>query len=133
VEHLPYQDGLLLWYWDTSQSDNNTNVHPGEGLILPIDSHPAPTNRIDGQIWRPRVAGYDAPFGLEKNDSFTLHVNGQASYVRGQNGVSTFNDSKKYWYAEQPQNGVKVPNNGVNIKVQSRSGTSIKVNVSSRN
>jgi immune inhibitor A len=133
VEHFPYQDGLLLWYWDTSQSDNNTNVHPGEGLVLPIDSHPVPINRLDGQIWRPRVGGYDAPFGPEKADSFTVHLNGQASYVRGQNGVSTFNDSRKYWYAEQPQAGVKVPNNGVNIKVQSRTGTSIKVKVSSRN
>jgi immune inhibitor A len=133
VEHFPYQDGLLIWYWDTSQRDNNTNEHPGEGLVLPIDSHPVPINRLDGQIWRPRIAGYDAPFGLEKADSFTLHVNGQASYIRGQNGVSTFNDSLTYWYPEQPQNGVKVPNNGVNIKVQSKSGTTTKIKVSSRN
>jgi immune inhibitor A len=132
VEHFPYQDGLLLWYWDTSRGDNNTNVHPGEGLILPIDSHPVPINRLDGQIWRPRVAGYDAPFGLEKADSLTLHVNGQPSYIRGQAPVPVFNDSKKYWYAEQPQNGVKVPNNGVNIKVVSRTDTTMKVNVSTR-
>jgi immune inhibitor A len=31
VEHFPYQDGLLIWYWDTSQGDNNTSQHPGEG------------------------------------------------------------------------------------------------------
>jgi immune inhibitor A len=132
VEHFPYQDGLLLWYWDTSQRDNNTNVHPGEGLVLPIDSHPVPINRIDGQIWRPRVSGYDAPFGLEKADSFTLHVNGQPSYIRGQDGVKTFNDSKTYWYPEQPMAGVKVPNNKVNISVVSRDGTTMKVKVSSR-
>ncbi|ONI77435.1 protease [Kribbella sp. ALI-6-A] len=133
VEHFPYQDGLLLWYWDTSQRDNNTNVHPGEGLVLPIDSHPVPINRIDGQLWRPRVSGYDAPFGLEKADSFTLHVNGQPSYIRGQDGVRTFNDSKTYWYPEQPMAGVKVPNNKVNISVVSRTGTTMKVKVSSRN
>ncbi|HEY0473488.1 MAG TPA: immune inhibitor A domain-containing protein [Kribbella sp.] len=132
VEHFPYQDGLLVWYWDTSQSDNNTNQHPGEGLVLPVDSHPVPINRLDGLLWRPRVGGYDAPFGPEKADSFALHVNGQPSYIRGQNGVSTFNDSKPYWYPEQPQAGVKVPNNGVNIKVQSRSGTTVKVQVSKR-
>jgi immune inhibitor A len=132
VEHFPYQDGLLIWYWDTSQEDNNTNEHPGEGLILPIDSHPVPINRIDGQLWRPRVAAYDAPFGLEKADSFTLHVNGQASYIRGQNAVPTFNDSKSYWTAGQPTSSVKVPNNGVNIKVVSKTGTSMKVQVSKR-
>ncbi|MEU4396294.1 immune inhibitor A domain-containing protein [Kribbella sp. NPDC023855] len=132
VEHFPYQDGLLVWYWDTSQRNNNTNQHPGEGLVLPVDSHPVPINRLDGGIWRPRVGGYDAPFGLEKADSFTLHLNGQASYIRGQAGVPTFNDSKTYWFAEQPQAGVKVPNNGVNIKVLSRDGTSMKVKVSKR-
>jgi immune inhibitor A len=133
VEHFPYQDGLLIWYWDTSQRNNNTNQHPGEGLVLPIDSHPVPINRLDGQIWRPRIGGYDAPFGLEKADSFTLHVNGQASYIRGQDGVSTFNDSKTYWFPQQPMAGVKVPNNGVNMKVLSRTGTTLTVKVSSRN
>nr|WP_238355557.1 immune inhibitor A domain-containing protein [Kribbella sandramycini] len=132
VEHFPYQDGLLLWYWDTSHSDNNTNEHPGEGLVLPIDSHPVPINRLDGGLWRPRVGGYDAPFGTEKADSFSLHLNGQSSYIRGQDGVSTFNDSKPYWFAEQPTAGVKVPNHGVNIKVVSRTGTTVKVQVSKR-
>jgi immune inhibitor A len=132
VEHFPYQDGLLVWYWDTSQEDNNTNEHPGEGLVLPIDSHPTPINRIDGQLWRPRVAGYDAPFGLEKADSFTLHINGQASYIRGQNAVPTFNDSKSYWTADQPTSSVKIPNNGVNIKVLSKTGTSMTVQVTKR-
>ncbi|MFI7066665.1 immune inhibitor A domain-containing protein [Kribbella sp. NPDC050124] len=132
VEHFPYQDGLLVSYWDTSVDDNNTNEHPGSGLILPIDSHPVPINKIDGTLWRPRVSGYDAPFGLEKADSFTLHTNGQPSYIRGQAGVSTFNDSKTYWYAEQPSAGVKVPNNGVNIRVLDRDGTTMTVRVTKR-
>ena len=133
VEHFPYQDGLLIWYWDTAFGDNNTSEHPGEGLVLPIDSHPVPINRLDGQLWRPRVGGYDAPFGLEKADSFNLNVNGQPSYIRGQNGVRTFNDSKTYWYPEQPSAGVKVPNNKVNITVLYRTGTTMAVKVSARN
>ncbi|WBQ07750.1 immune inhibitor A domain-containing protein [Kribbella sp. CA-293567] len=132
VEHFPYQDGLLIWYWDTSQNNNNTNQHPGEGLILPIDSHPTPINRLDGGIWRPRVGGYDAPFGLEKADSFTLHLNGQPSYIRGQDGQPLFNDGLTYWYAQQPQAGVKVPNNGVNIRVTSRDKNTVKVRISTR-
>jgi immune inhibitor A len=71
VAHFPYQDGLLVWYWDTSQIDNNTSEHPGEGLILPIDSHPAPITRLDGKNWRPRIGGYDAPFGLDQAATFT--------------------------------------------------------------
>ena len=86
VEHFPYQDGLLVSYWDTSQSDNNTSAHPGEGLILPVDANPRPIVRLDGTLWRPRVSGYDAPFSLEKSDSFTLHVNGVAELHPGPGG-----------------------------------------------
>ena len=31
VEHYPYQNGLLIWQWDTSQADNNVGAHPGAG------------------------------------------------------------------------------------------------------
>ncbi len=48
VEHFPYQDGLLISLWDTSQGDNNTSQHPGEGLILPIDAHPRTIYNLDG-------------------------------------------------------------------------------------
>jgi len=40
VEHYPYQDGLLVNYWDTSFNDNSVGDHPGGGLILPVDAHP---------------------------------------------------------------------------------------------
>lgn len=49
------------------------------------------------------------------------------------NPFSTFNDSKQFWFPEQPTAGVKIPNNGVNIKVLEREGTTMKVRVSSRN
>jgi len=129
VEHFPYQDGLLISYWDTSQGDNNTPTHPGEGLILPIEANPRPIVKLDGQYWRPRVAGYDAPFSLEKSDSFTLHTNGKPSYIRGQAAQPLFNDSRAFWFPETPTAGVKVPDNGVNIKVLRQQGTSMKIRV----
>jgi immune inhibitor A len=129
VERFPYQDGLLLSYWDTSQSNNNTSTHPGSGLVLPVDANPRPLVRLDGQLWRPRVAGYDAPFSLERSDSFTLHVNGQASYIRGQAAQPLFRDDRAYWDASQPAASVKVPDTGTNIKVLSQDGTSMTVRV----
>ena len=72
VEHFPYQNGLLVNYWDTSFSDNNESVHPGQGEVLPIDSHPNPIYKLDGLPWRGRIQTYDSPFSLEKADSFTL-------------------------------------------------------------
>jgi immune inhibitor A len=129
VEHFPYQDGLVVSYWDTSQGDNNSSQHPGEGLILPIDANPEPIYNLQGQPWRPRIAGYDAPFSLQKSDSFTLHAAGRASYIRGKAAQPLFDDSKTYWFAEQPTAGVKVPKAGVKIRVQSQQGTSMSVRV----
>ncbi len=40
VESYPFQNGLLVTYWDTSQANNNVGDHPGSGLILPVDAHP---------------------------------------------------------------------------------------------
>ena len=129
VEHFPYQDGLLVSYWDTSQADNNTSTHPGQGLILPVDANPYPIVRVDGTLWRPRVAGYDAPFSLEKSDSFTLHVNGLASDVAGQPAQPLFHDDASYWNAGQPAASVKVPNTGTSIQVLNQKGTSMGVKV----
>ena len=47
VERFPYQNGLLVSYWDTSQADNNTSAHPGEGLILPVDANPRPLVELE--------------------------------------------------------------------------------------
>ncbi|HET9759307.1 MAG TPA: immune inhibitor A domain-containing protein [Nocardioidaceae bacterium] len=132
VEHFPYQDGLLVSYWDTSQSDNNTSSHPGEGLILPVDANPYPIVRVDGTVWRPRVAGYDAPFSLEKSDSFTLHVNGRASDITGQPAQPLFHDDASYWNAAQPTASVKVPNTGTSIQVLTQKGTSMGIKVARR-
>jgi immune inhibitor A len=127
VDHYAYQEGLLISYWDTSQVDNNTNVHPGEGRNLYIDSRPAPFYNIEGLPWRARIQVYDAPFSLKKADSFTLHTNGKASYVRGQAAQPLFDDTKKYFYEELPNHGVKLPAFGVKIRVVDVNGTSMKV------
>jgi immune inhibitor A len=129
VEHFPYQDGLLVTYWDTSQNDNETAVHPGSGLILPIDANPQTRYNLTGKPWRSTVQGYDATFGLQKSDSFTLHVADQPSYVRGQAAQPLFDDTKPYWFADNPTYGVKLPAAGVKIKVLQQKGTQMKVRV----
>jgi immune inhibitor A len=133
VEHFPYQNGLLVNYWDTSYSDNNESEHPGEGEVLPIDANPRPIFKLDGKPWRGRIQTYDSPFSLEKSDSFTLHdtVTGQASYIRGQAAVPAFDDRNDYWYPETPTSGVKVPRAGVKIQVLKQNGTAMRVRVSS--
>jgi immune inhibitor A len=128
VEHYKYGHGLLISYWDTSMGDNNTSLHPGSGRNLPIDANPEPIiNIATGAPWRARIQVYDAPFSLHKADSMTLHTNGVPSYIRGQGPKPLFDDTKKYWYAELPNHGVKLPAVGVKVKVLEENGTSLKV------
>ncbi|MFI5934867.1 immune inhibitor A domain-containing protein [Actinoplanes sp. NPDC051494] len=130
VDHFPYQTGVLISYWDTSVTDNNVSTHPGTGRNLYIDSRPAPVYNLEGLPWRARVQIYDAPFGLKKADSFTLHINGKASYVRGQAAQPVFDDTQKYFYDELPSAGVKLPAAGVKVEVLAQTGTSAKIKIS---
>ncbi|WP_229399309.1 immune inhibitor A domain-containing protein [Micromonospora okii] len=130
VDHYAYQEGLLISYWNLRFPDNDTFAHPGEGRNMVIDAHPAPIYNLTGNPWRARVQVYDATFGLRKADSFTLHINGQAQYVRGQAAQPLFDDTKQYWYPELPNHGVKLPATGTKIKVLQEKGTSVKVRFS---
>ena len=137
VEHFPYQDGLLISYWNSAYTDNNVGDHPGEGLILPVDSHPRIETWTDGTQMRPRLQSYDSTFTTTKTDSITVHdpVSGVAKTIASKPGVSVFDDSRSYWTLDHPSdapaNGryqsewssVKVPNAGVVVKVKSISST----------
>jgi immune inhibitor A len=128
VEHFPYQNGLLVWYYDTSFPDNNVgdNCASGRcgGLYLPVDAHPDLLLRPDnGQVWRPRIQSYDSTFGLEKTDRICLHANSQEQCYGGLRANPLFDDSKSYWVAPDPSIGnfgwssVRVPNTGTTIRV----------------
>ena len=84
---------------------------------------------MDGQVWRNRIQLYDATFGTQKADSFTLHFNGRPSYIRGQNAQPLFDDTKSYWNAKTPSKSVKLPGAGVTLRVVEEKGTSMKVRI----
>jgi immune inhibitor A len=140
VEHFPYQDGMLIWYYDTSQPDNNVTEHPGEGLILPIDAHPDIRHWSNGTNGRPRLQSYDSTFGLDKTDAITVHsiVTGTFS-VPSMAAARTFNDDLSYYRATDPADAISAykaawssvnnPHTGTVIKVASVSsmGTFMQV------
>ncbi|MFE9772909.1 immune inhibitor A domain-containing protein [Streptomyces sp. NPDC005931] len=118
VEHFPYQNGLLIWKWDTSQADNNTSQHPGTGLILPVDSHPAQLKWSDGTLMRNRIQTYDAPFSLYRTDGITLHKNGVATRIPSSKGVPVFNDRTNTYYDETNKTaGVKITDTNTKIRI----------------
>lgn len=143
VEHFPYQDGLLVWYYDESFADNNVgdNCLAGRcgGLYLPVDSHPALLLRPDnGKVWRPRVQSYDSTFGLDRTDQICLHTNSTTVQCYGNLPANPkFDDTQSYWVAPNPSIGnfgwasVPLPGIGVTIRVKSVSaqGTFMQVDV----
>ena len=97
VETFPYQNGLLINYWDASQTDNNVGDHPGKGLVLPVDAHPQFSHWPDGTLMRNRILSYDSTFGLERTDAITLHNNGVAATIASKPAVPVFDDTKTWW------------------------------------
>jgi immune inhibitor A len=120
VDHFPYQDGLLINYWDTAQLNNNTSVHAGAGLLLPVDAHPVALKRIDGVTWRNRVQSYDSTFTLTRTDAINnIHVNSVLSPIPSLAAAPVFNDTKSYWDSNNPTGSVKVPNTRTKITITS--------------
>jgi immune inhibitor A len=132
VEHYAYQNGLLIWKWDTSQADNNTSQHKGTGLVLPIDSHPDALKWSDGTLMRNRIQSYDSPFSLYRTDGMTLHKADVAKYIPGSKGVSVFNDRTSDYYDESnPTAGVKITDTNTKIKIlkEAKDGSTIELEV----
>ncbi len=118
VDHFPYQDGLLINYWDTSQADNNTGLHPGHGLLLPVDAHYATLYRVDGPRWRNRIQSYDSTFTLAPTDGIpNIHQNNVLSPVPSLPAVSIFDDRTLHYDASNPLGSVIHPNTGTQIRI----------------
>lgn len=133
VEHFPYQDGLLVWYYDASFDDNNVGEHCAAGrcggLYLPVDAHPSLVLRSDnGQVAPPSFQSHDATFGLDATDAFCLPVNGTQLCQPSLPANPLFDDTQSYWVSPDPSinhlgwSGVAVPQTGTTIRVVSVSG-----------
>jgi immune inhibitor A len=121
VEWYPYQDGLLINYWDTSQANNNTSVHPGYGKVLPIDAHPNILRNAAGLAVSNRIQTFDSTFSIEPTDKITLHFNSVAVTFPSQKGAKLFNDLNQYYNPARPTMGVINPNTGTIIEIRSYS------------
>ena len=123
AERFPYQNGVLISYWDNSFDNNNVGAHCAAGrcggLVLPIDSHPDALYCEDGSVFRNRVQTFDATFGLEATDQVTLHCHGEASTLPSLPAVRLFDDTNSYYDTANPTGSVIVPNTGTQIFIQS--------------
>ncbi|GGX89158.1 protease [Streptomyces fructofermentans] len=133
VEHFPYQNGLLVWKWDTSQKDNNVSQHAGAGLLLPVDAHPKALKWSDGTLMRTRIQSYDSPFSKYPTDALRLHKADVLTKVPSLKGNPTFNDhTNTYYDPSAPTAGVKITDTNTKITIvkEMRDGATISVKVS---
>ena len=124
AERFPYQDGLLVWYCDTSQADNNASVHPGSGFALPVDAHPKALTRNGKNLWRNRIQTYDSTFGLQATDALPLHYNGKLYPIPSLSAVSVFDGMASYYDAKNPTGSVITPKSTAKIQVLGTSTSS---------
>jgi immune inhibitor A len=141
VEHFPFQDGMLVWYVDDSQPDNNTSTHPGAAAAMVVDSRPTSLTYADGTRPSNRRQPFDATFGLQATDQVCLHKQVADSSPAGYTtyeacapsspGIATFDDSDPlaYWSAANPQGSVKVAGVGVTATVTAETGGVLTVSV----
>ncbi|UYZ22742.1 immune inhibitor A domain-containing protein [Mesobacillus jeotgali] len=119
---VKYNTGLVVWYGDDSFTDNWVGVHPGEGFIGVVDSHPeAIVGTLNGQdsvnsSTRYQIA--DAAFSLDKAPAWTVDSPSRGLFdYQGLPGVTTFDDSNKYINELIPDAGKKLPNYGLKFQV----------------
>ncbi|MFF1451585.1 immune inhibitor A domain-containing protein [Streptomyces sp. NPDC058274] len=132
VEHYPYQNGLLIWKWDTSQADDNTSAHPGAGLILPVDAHAKALKWANGTLLRNKIQTFDSTFSTYATDAFTLHNADVKLKIKSKKGVSVFDDRKgSYHDPANPTGSVKVTDTNTKIKIvkEPKDGSTITVQV----
>ncbi|GAE44215.1 immune inhibitor A precursor [Mesobacillus boroniphilus JCM 21738] len=119
---VKYNTGMVVWYGDDSFTDNWVGVHPGEGFIGVVDSHPeAIVGTLNGQDSVKSSTRYqisDAAFSLDKAPAWTVDSPSRGVFdYEGLPGVTTFDDSNKYINELIPDAGKKLPNYGLKFRV----------------
>lgn len=111
---VKYNTGLVVWYGDDTFTDNWGGVHPGEGFLSVVDSHPeALIFNLKGkdsiaQTTRYQVA--DAAFSLDQAPAWSVNSPTRGVYdYKGLPGVTEFDSTKAYINNVIPDAGVKVP------------------------
>lgn len=117
-----YNTGLVVWYADESYTDNWVGVHPGQGFLGVVDSHPeAVFGTLNGEKTIAQSTRYqiaDAAFSLDKTPSFFVNSPTRGAYeFVGFNGVKKFDDSNSYIDSAIPDAGRIVPNHGLKFEV----------------
>lgn len=131
AQHFAYPEGMVVWMVDETYGDNETALHPGRGLALPVDARPALILRPSGAPIANFAQVWDAAFGLRGTPATTFP--GERLSGKGANqviertdvtvpaapGIATFDDgvTDRYWSAANPEGSTLVAGHGVRATV----------------
>ncbi|MBY6037212.1 immune inhibitor A [Fictibacillus nanhaiensis] len=98
---VKYNTGMLVWYGDDSFTDNWVGIHPGEGFIGVVDSHPkAIVGMKDGKPTVENSTRYqiaDAAFSYDQTPSWYINSPSRGIFdYKAQKGVPGFSDALTY-------------------------------------
>ncbi|KKZ95914.1 hypothetical protein B4147_5877 [Bacillus wiedmannii] len=117
-----YNTGMVVWYADSSYTDNWVGVHPGHGFLGVVDSHPkAIVGTLSGQptfrnSTRFQIA--DAAFSFNQTPSWKVVSSKSGTFkYDGLPGVSKFDDSNTYINEQIPDAGRILPKLGLKFEV----------------
>lgn len=115
---MSYDSGLVVWYVDPTYTDNWTGVHPGEGFLGVVDSHPqAEMLWSDGAKASTRYHIADAAFGLNPTSGLNLDYGYMSLNYDSQERVTLFDDSNSFLNTFMPDAGRKIGNFGLKVRV----------------
>jgi immune inhibitor A len=117
-----YNTGLVVWYADESFTDNWVGIHPGEGFLGVVDSHPeAVFGTLNGQKTVSQSTRYqiaDAAFSYDKTPKFYVDSPSRGAYnFVSLKGNRIFNDSVPYIDSDIKDAGRLVPTYGLKFEV----------------
>jgi len=122
--YIPFIEGLLLWYVDTSYTDNWVGYHPGEGFLGVVDADQKVLVWSDEMVASTRYQVHDAAFNNSPSEVAYVDLTESAGvtliddYIRPHR---LFNDKFSYLSPEIPDAGRTVENYGLKIMVMNKS------------
>lgn len=121
---VPYNPGLVVWYRDTTYTDNITQAHPGYGFLSVVDAHPKVLTAPGGHILLTWLQMFDSAFNNRRGQDLDLRWAGLHKYNAPQ-AETYFDDTDDDWKKQAPDAGLILPGYGIHVRVtgQAADGT----------
>ncbi|MBH0039244.1 immune inhibitor A domain-containing protein [Pseudoalteromonas sp. SWN166] len=117
-----YSPGLLLWYSNESQADNNTTEHPGSGFALVVDADQRSINK--GSTQNPAATAIQI-----RDAAFSLYPQRAGLGDDDLSAITQFSDKTDYSFTAQKPSGVVLPQVGFGFSIINQSTDSEDVEV----